>query len=228
MGRIPPVDARTVVDLGCGTGDLTATLLGRWPAANVVGVDSSPEMIASAQNPGVTFELADLAVWAPAAPVDVLVSNAALQWVPDHPALVPRLAEQVAPGGVLAFQVPGNFGAPSHVLLREAASRHGVGHVPREAPVLEPSDYAVLLADRGWSVDAWETTYVHVLEGPDAVLRWVSGTALRPVLAALPDDAAREAFTADYGAALRAAYPEREWGTPFPFRRLFVVAQRPA
>ena len=217
-----------MADLGCGSGELTATLLDRWPDAAVVGVDSSPEMIAAAAAPGVRFELADLATWTPPAPVDLLVSNAALQWVPDHPVLVPRLAGSVAPGGVLAFQVPGNFAAPSHVLLREAASRHGVGDVPRAAPVLDPTAYAELLAGLGWAVDAWETTYVHVLAGDDAVLRWVTGTALRPVLAALPDDAAREALTADYGAMLRAAYPPRPWGTPFPFRRIFVVAHRPA
>ncbi len=226
------VDARTVVDLGSGPGHLTALLHARWPDASVTGVDSSPAMVERARReaaaPWVRYELADLRTWEPAAPADLVVSNATLQWVPGHLDLLPRLAGSVAPGGALAFSVPGNHDAPSHRLLREVAARppyarYAAG-VDRPA-AHDPDVYLDALADPGWAVDAWETTYLHVLHGPDPVLRWISATGARPVLQALPDDV-RPAFVEEYGAALRAAYPERGYGTPLPFRRVFVVATR--
>ena len=237
LARVRAETPRTVVDLGCGPGPLTRSLADRWPTARVTGVDSSPEMVAAAQacvGPRVGFVLADLAdldAWRPPAPVDVLVSNAALQWVPDHRGLLPRLVETLAPGGWLAFQVPGNQDAPSHRALREVAARapfaeHTAG-VDRIA-VAEPAAYLADLAapdGPGCRVDAWETTYLHVLAGPDPVLHWLEGTGARPYLEALPE-ALRPAFVAALGERLAAAYPSRPWGTVLPFRRLFVVAQR--
>ncbi|GAB3665495.1 methyltransferase domain-containing protein [Actinocorallia lasiicapitis] len=214
----------TVVDLGCGSGELTATLAGRWPAANVLGVDSSTSMIEKARAhaaPGLDFETGDLTAWRPAAPVDVIVSNAAFQWVPSHVELLPRWAKYLTPGGVLAFQVPGNFAAPSHELLRATCADHGIADALRWRPVLEPAGYQEILTGLGLRVDAWETTYSQLLHGPDPVLEWMKGTALRPVLAALDDPAD---FLADYAARLRAAYPPTAHGTVFPFRRIFVVA----
>ncbi len=233
---------RRVVDLGCGPGHLTALMAERWPQAAVHGLDSSPEMIETARReaprcPRLTFEVADLRSWRPQEPVDLIVSNATLQWVPDHLALLPHLLAQLAPGGTLAFQVPGNEQAPSTLLRRELARD------PRFAPYLrgvaeiaahDPDVYLEHLAPAvaatggaGAGVDVWETTYLHVLAGEDPVYTWFSATGARPMLLALPDDgedSPRRRFAAELRAALRTAYPASELGTVLPFRRVFVVA----
>jgi trans-aconitate 2-methyltransferase len=232
VGRVRAVDPLGVVDLGCGSGELTATLAGRWPAASVEGIDGSAEMIKAAvrhATPGLRFSVGDVADWSPEGRVDVIVSNAVLQWVPTHCDLLPRWVGWLDPGGWLAFQVPGNFDAPSHTIMRELCVsprwRDRLGAVLRSHPVLDPAGYLDLLAGQGCRVDAWETTYTQLLPGDDPVLEWVKGTALRPVLGAL--DAAEAArFTREYAARLREAYPRMSYGTPFPFRRIFVVAQR--
>lgn len=201
-----------VVDLGCGTGALTASLAERWPDAEVLGVDSSRAMLEQAApltSPRLRFELADVAAWQPGGPVDVLVTNATLQWVPGHLDLLRRWVAALAPGGVLALQVPANFDAPSHRLMRELAESaefapHLVGVLRGSESVAEPAQYAELLAEAGCAVDVWETTYLHVLPGEDAVLEWVRGTGLRPVLDVLDADASR-AFVDQYGARLRTA-----------------------
>jgi trans-aconitate 2-methyltransferase len=228
--RIAADAPHTVVDLGCGSGELTVTLAQRWPEALVRGIDASPQMIAQAPTDGtVAFSVGDARELS-AVGVDVLVSNAALQWVPEHRELLTRWAGELAPGGWLAFQVPANFNAASHVLMRELAESgpwrdrlHGVlrGGESTDPPLA----YLELLGGRGMDVDAWQTEYIHVLDGADPVLEWVRGTGLRPVLGALSaDDATR--FSAEYGAALREAYPRRAFGTALPFLRTFVVAQR--
>jgi trans-aconitate 2-methyltransferase len=244
LAAIAVAEPRTVVDLGCGTGTSTRLLAARWPAADVLGTDSSPEMIEAAQAeqraqaesarptaPTIRYEVADAATWTPAAPVDVWFSNAMLQWLPGHLELLPRWLAGINPGGALAFQVPGNFDAPHHVLLREFATspawRDRLGHIAtRREYVHTPATYADALAAAGARPDVWETTYVHRLTGDNPVLTWTSGTALRPVLAALAGDpAASEAFLAEYGEAVRAAYPVGQDGvTTFPFRRIFAVA----
>jgi trans-aconitate 2-methyltransferase len=236
LGRVRAERPARVVDLGCGTGDLTATLLDRWPAAHVRGVDSSPAMLAEAAGravPGrLSFALGAIEDWQPERPVDVLVSNAALHWVPDHRALLVRLVEALAPAGWLAVQMPANFDSPTHTELRALAGspswRDRLGAaVQRDWPVLEPRAYLDLLAGSGRVVDVWETTYLHVLQGADPVLEWVRGTALRPVLALLASDpAAQTEFLAEYGRRLRSAYPPAPHGTVLPFRRIFVVARR--
>jgi trans-aconitate 2-methyltransferase len=233
LARVMHPEPREIVDLGCGPGTTTARLLDRWPGAHVLGVDSSAEMIAHAQAravPGrLEFRQGDLREWTPDRPVDVLVTSATLQWVPDHESLFPGLVESLAPGGVFAFQVPGNFAEPSHTLLYELARSDRweaqLGHLVRAAPVLEPSAYLSALLEAGAEADVWETTYFQVLHDPDAVLEWVRGTALRPFLAALdiPDQAGE--FVRAYRAGLRAAYPgDTEGRTVFPFRRIFAVA----
>ncbi|GAB3997676.1 trans-aconitate 2-methyltransferase [Nocardioides marmoraquaticus] len=233
LARVGAVEPATVVDLGCGPGTLTRLLAERWPAAQVLGVDSSPEMVARAEPTSrLAFEVGDLRDWEPDAPVDVLLTNATLQWVPDHLDLLPRLLDRVAPGGWFAMQVPGNFAAPSHALLHQLAAE-----APYDAHVREverpsshdPATYLRTLRDLGCEVDAWETTYLHVLpaaDDPDPVFGWVSGTGARPVLQALPDDL-RPGFEATYRARLRAAYPERDGVVVLPFRRVFAVARRP-
>jgi trans-aconitate 2-methyltransferase len=223
-----------VADLGCGPGNLTAALAARWPAARVLGVDSSPEMIeaaraeAGAQAGRLAFELADIRTWQPDQPVDVITCNAVLQWIPGHQELLASWVRWLVPGGWLAFQLPGNFDQPSHTILRELAS------APRWRPLLdgaqlnrqagEPVDYLALLAGAGCAVDAWETTYLHVLPGEDAVVDWYQGSGLRPVLAVLPPAPAGE-FLAEYRERIRAAYPPAPYGTVLPFRRVFVVAR---
>ncbi|GAA1023367.1 putative trans-aconitate methyltransferase [Acrocarpospora pleiomorpha] len=227
VSRIGAEHPRQVVDLGCGTGELTVHLAQRWPDADLSGVDSSPEMLSKAP-PGARFEVLDARAWKPAEPVDVIVSNALLQWIPEHRELITRwMAEDLAPGGWLAFQVPGNFDFPSHVLIRDlcqsAAWRDELGDLVRHAPVGDPGEYLDLLG--GNEVDAWETTYQHVLQGEDAVLTWVRATALRPMLGRLTPDRQDE-FLAEAGRLLGEAYPRRSYGTPFPFRRIFVVARK--
>ncbi|WP_228636808.1 trans-aconitate 2-methyltransferase [Microtetraspora sp. AC03309] len=218
-----------VVDLGCGTGELTAELARRWPTATVHGIDSSAAMIGKApRGERLEFEVADIRDWRPRRPADVIVSNAALQWIPEHRELLARWAQGLPAGGWLAFQVPGNFDAPSHALIRRLCRttwRDELGDLARDTPVGDPADYLDLLAGLGCTVDAWETTYVHVLPGDDAVLNWVRGTALRPMLARLGPDR-RADFLADCARLLGDAYPRRPYGTAFPFRRIFVVARK--
>ncbi len=245
VARIGAEAPRSVVDLGCGAGDLTASLARRWPTATVHGIDSSPQMLeraaAEATAPDLagrlTFAEGDLAAWQPEVPVDVIVTNAALQWVPGHLDLLTEWVDGLAPGGWLALQVPGNFDALSHVLMRDLATEprfaERLAGVLRGADsVAEPAEYAQLLAETGCTVDAWETTYAQVLDpggdhGDDAVLAWVTGTGLRPVLTALEaEPVVREQFRAEYAARLRRAYPRHRWGTLFPFRRVFCVAHR--
>jgi trans-aconitate 2-methyltransferase len=229
IARIDAEAPRRVVDLGCGPGNLTGLLAKRWPEADVLGVDSSPEMIERAQAPGVRFAVGDLREWVSeeSERVDVLVSNATLQWVPDHLELLPRLVERVNPGGWFAFQVPGNFDEPSHTIRQELAAEdrfaaHTAGVAVPDSH--DPATYLEALAAAGCAVDAWETTYLHVLTGDDPVFAWVSGTGARPTLEALPPGL-REEFEEEFRARLRAAYPPHEYGVVLPFRRVFVVAR---
>jgi trans-aconitate 2-methyltransferase len=230
IARVRAESPQYVVDLGCGPGQLTAALAQRWPAATVTGLDSSPDMIERATElarPGLTFSLADARRWHPPAPVDVLVSNATLQWVPDHRQLLPRLVASLAAGGWLAVQVPGNFDEPSHRLLHELAAdpRFAAAATGVERPdAYDAATYLADLSELGCRVEAWETTYLHVLTGPDPVFRWISGTGARPVLQALAEPQRAE-FAAEYRAMLRQAYPAHPYGTVLPFRRVFVVAQ---
>jgi len=222
-----------VVDLGCGPGNLTTLLRARWAEAEIRGLDSSPEMIAKAQgvDPSITFEVADLRTWARGGdPVDVLVSNATLQWVPGHLDLLSDLVGRVRPGGWLAFQVPGNFDEPSHTIRTALAAEEPYAAYTRDVAVPSSHDPAVYLdrlTDVGCTVDAWETTYLHVLDGPDPVFTWVSGTGARPTLQALPDEL-RPGFEEEFRRRLRAAYPETRGRVVLPFRRIFVVARVPA
>lgn len=224
----------SVTDLGCGSGELTATLAQRWPDATISGLDSSPDMIERAnehQSEHLSFELARAEDFS-ATGVDVLISNALLQWVPDHLALLSRWADELPAGGWLALQVPANFDSPSHRLMRELASaprwRDTLDGVLRHADaVAEPAEYLTTLINAGLRVDAWQTSYLHVLSGEDPVLDWVRGTGLRPVLQALENNADRAEYEAEYASLLRQAYPTRGDVTVFPFLRTFVVASKP-
>jgi len=239
ISRIGATDPQNVADIGCGPGELTVDLSRRWPDSDVVGVDSSAEMIAAADEVLATaraellrlrFEHMDARDWKPAGPVDVIVSNAMLQWIPDHESLLVKWVDYVADGGWLAFQVPANHDEPTHRLIRELARTERwsdqLSAVALTRQAANPADYLDLLTGAGCVVDAWETTYLHVLTGEDPVLRWISGTGLRPVITSL-EGAEREEFLAEYGALLRQAYPAASYGTAFPFRRVFAVARKP-
>jgi trans-aconitate 2-methyltransferase len=234
LAQVQQSEARFIADLGCGTGGLTRTLAERWPSARVVGVDSSAEMLAQAlplTTPGrLEFVLADLADWCPAESVDLLVSNAALQWVSDHHAVLSRLAGMLSPPGTLAVQMPNRFQTPTQVAVEEtsadprwASALTGVG-LHRES-VLPISWYVHLLHDLGFRVNAWETTYIHVLSGENPVLEWLKGTGLRPLLGRLGSEEGKE-FLQALGGRLKAAYPPRGSITLLPMPRLFFVASR--
>lgn len=232
--RLGNLTVTSAVDLGCGGGELTRLFLKRWRGARVVGLDSSAEMLAQAALyavPGqLTFEQGAIEHWQPEAPVDLLFSNAALQWVPDHPTLIPRLAQTVARKGVLAVQMPDNFDAPSHRAIGEVASdpawRDHLGGLGRRPGIQPLVWYVQTLLGLGFKVDAWATEYYHVLAGENAALEWVKGTALRPHLARLPTPELQQAFLEAVGEKLRKAYPAGEGGTLFPFRRIFFIATR--
>ena len=229
VARVGASSPRRVVDLGCGPGSYTALLADRWPSAEILGIDSSPDMIAATPaGERLSFRVGDVTEWDPAG-TDVIVSNATLQWVPTHRELVSRWAAALPAGGWLAFQVPGNFDSFSHTLMRSlAGSRRwapSLTGILRHDAVGTPEEYAQLLLAAGLRADVWETTYVHVLSGADPVLEWLRGTGLRPIMTALPP-AAYAQFEEEFAAQLRQAYPPTEHGTLFPFRRIFAVGSR--
>jgi trans-aconitate 2-methyltransferase len=233
VARIPVREPHDVVDLGCGPGTATAALAERWHDARVVGIDHAPEMLLRAASlarpPRLRFEYGDIATFE-AAPhsLDVIFSNAALHWVRGHLDLLGRWLGFLRPNGVLAFQVPGNFSAPSHALLSQLAEtpafRARLRGVQGLVEVVAPERYLTRLRELGALADVWTTTYFHVLSGADPVLRWVKGSILRPYLDALGPEAGEE-LTAAYAEALRSAYPVGPSGeTVLEFRRVFVVA----
>lgn len=232
LGRIPLATPGRVYDLGCGAGNVSTVLRQRWPEADITGFDSSPQMLERAREaePSVTFELADLSDWQPAQTPDLIYSNAALHWLPDHDELFPRLFAGLDSGGVLAVQMPRNFSAPSHTnieaTINDGPWRDRLLPMWRAAPVAEPAVYHRLLAAGAASLDIFEVDYLQCLSGDDPVKEWTKGTWLKPFLEALPPGES-EAFEEAYAARLRLAYPmEAEGGTLFPFRRLFIVAVR--
>jgi trans-aconitate 2-methyltransferase len=232
LARIALDAPARVVDLGCGPGNSTALLAARWPQADLEGVDSSPEMLEEAKQSGVNahWSEADIAQWNPPATYDVIFSNATFQWIPDHKTLLPRLMSHVAEAGAFAFQVPRNFDEPCHTLIHDVA-RTGpwadkLKGVRDWWNVLAPEVYFGILETVASAVDIWETTYVQVLDGEDAVYRWMSGTGLRPFANAL-EGQQRDAFLDEYRRRVAAAYPQRKSGkTLYPFQRLFCVARR--
>jgi len=237
IGRIPLSSPASIVDLGCGPGNVTLRLARRWPDARITGVDNAPQMLAEARrlqapggcHSGLYWVEADIAVWTPDPAPDLVFSNAALQWLGGHATLFPRLFSAVAPGGILAVQMPANQTAPSHRLMADCA-RAGPW-ADRLVPLLRPDPvapaafYYDLLAPRAAGIDIWETEYLQVLEGEDPVVSFVCGTGLKPLCDALAEPE-RGAFLALYAERIWAAYPRRADGrTLFPFRRLFIVAR---
>jgi trans-aconitate 2-methyltransferase len=232
INRVPLDAPARIVDLGCGTGNVTARLAERWSGATVIGVDSSQEMLKVAREKyrAIAWQEADLSNWEAERPVELVYSNAALHWIGEHAQLFPRLIEQVLPGGVLAVQMPRNFAAPSHAICAELASsarwRSKLGQLVKPAPVAEPGVYYDLLRPRTSALEIWETEYVQPLEGERPVLEWIKGSWLRPFLGQLSADEAL-AFEDSYAERVAIAYPRRADGiTLLPFRRLFIIGRR--
>jgi trans-aconitate 2-methyltransferase len=225
--RIEVHAPRTVIDLGCGPGNSTAVLAARWPDAAIAGLDNSAAMLESARRdyPSLTWVERSMVEWVdePGPAYDVVFSNAALQWAPDHAALFPKLLGR---SEVLAVQMPAAGNAPAQRLIREIAARR-IAQPVADWHTHDPGFYYDVLAPLCGRLDLWETEYVHVLDGPEAIVEWYRGTGLRPFLSALPDDSARAAFLAEYLDAIRPYYPRRPDGNVlFPFRRLFLLAIR--
>jgi len=241
IGRIPLAAPRAIVDLGCGAGNVTRLLAERWPEAEITGVDRSAAMLVAARESTrgdrrFAWIEAELATWQPgrdAARPDVLFSNAALHWLDDHSTLFPRLLAAVAADGVLAVQMPCNFGAPSHVALRAVATgarwRGRLAPLVRPSPVAAAADYFRWLAPYAATLDLWDTEYLHVLvptgDGEHPVVAWTIGTALTPFFSVL-DAEAQQAFLTDYRRLVARDYPpEAEGRVLFPFRRRFLIAR---
>ncbi len=242
MARIGDLPPGPLYDIGCGAGQHARALADRWPDRPVFGLDSSPQMLAAARaarngaagDSRVQWVQADAGTWqAPPPAPALLFSNAALQWLDGHQALLTRLFDMLAPGGVLAVQMPRNDASPSQVLLREVAAQGPWAEVLKGARLLKPlgtpdTYYGWLAAAGARQIDLWESHYVHVLQGDDPVFDWVKSTSLRPVLERL-SCALLDGYVNELKARLRTAYPRRTDGTTlFPFRRLFFVCRRPA
>ena len=235
LSRVELASPTRIVDLGCGTGTATALLARRWPDAEVVGLDSSPEMLqraaAMAELPAnLHFEQHDIATWMPGRDDSLIVTNAALQWLPDHISVMPQWLEALRAGAWFAMQVPHSGPLASHQLLtrmvRSDRWREQLAEGIRAGgTVAPPADYLELMLSSGLDAQVWETEYLHVLTGTDPVLTWVRGTSLRPVLARLSADDA-ELFEQQYSALLREAYPRSAYGTVYPFRRIFAVGRK--
>lgn len=228
LARVPLKEVASAADLGCGTGNSTELLVARWPGVRTVGVDTSPDMLKLARqaHPDWHWEEAAIEKWKAKEPLDVLFSNAALHWVVDHGKVFPRLLGQVRSGGVLAVQIPRNFGAPSHHLMRVAGEPWADRLPVQPAWSGEPGFYYDLLAPLSTTLDLWETEYQHVMDSVESILHWVRGSALRPYLEAL-EEADRPIYEASYLELIKEAYPPQTDGKVLlPFRRLFLVAVR--
>lgn len=234
LAAVPTQDVRRAVDLGCGPGNSTEVLMQRFPGAEVAGVDNSDDMIAAARQrlPQVPFTLAGIEDWQPAAPVDVILANAVLQWVPDHRKVLPELIGKLAPGGSLAVQMPDSLDEPAHRLMREVAAAGPWAAKLADAAnartgLFTPTEYYAMLRPHAARVDVWLTVYHHPLAaGPSAIVEWFKGSGLRPFVQAL-DEAERADYLARYQEAVAQAYPTLPDGSVLlPFPRLFIVATR--
>jgi trans-aconitate 2-methyltransferase len=231
LAQVPLRQARRVVDLGCGPGNSTELLIERFPDAEVIGLDSSPDMLRQARGrlPGRTFVEADIATWKPEPDTDLLFANAVFQWVPDHTVVLHRLLAALPSGGVLAVQMPDNTDEPALALMREVG-RSGpwaaelAGAAREDLP--RPGAYYDLFKPLAGHVDIWHTHYQHVLENAGAIVEWFKGSALRPFLAPL-DAETRAKFLAVYTAEIARAYPAQYDGRVLlRFPRLFFVVAR--
>jgi trans-aconitate 2-methyltransferase len=236
LAAVPPVAARSALDLGCGPGNSTEVLVARFPGARASGIDSASDMIAAARTrlPAVRFEKADIRAWietAPPASESVILANAVLHWLPDHETLFPALAGKLEAGGCLAAQMPDNLLEPAQIAMREIAAagpwRDKLAKLGEVRTSIQPADWYHRLLRRHCSrVDVWRTTYYHPLAGAAAIVEWFKGSGLRPFLEALSPDEQSD-YLARYLTRIEQCYPPSEDGTVLlPFPRLFIVAIR--
>jgi trans-aconitate 2-methyltransferase len=223
------LDPRRIIDLGCGPGNSTQVLAERWPDAEITGLDSSAETIAKARSEcaGRRWIAAEISEWAErtADRYDLVFSNAALQWVGDHPGLFPLLLSHVEKGGALAVQMPGNWDAAAHRLMRNIAAQFPATEAAREWFTHSLGFYYDVFAPHAARIDLWATEYIHVMDSAEGIVEWYKGTGMRPFLDALTSEEERERFLALYLDAISEAYPPRTGGQVlFPFRRVFMVA----
>jgi trans-aconitate 2-methyltransferase len=231
LAQLDDISPKTVVDLGCGTGELTAELAKRWPQAQVIGIDNSPEMIAKSAafaTANLSFQQGSMEEWQPSQQVDLLFSNAAYHWLRNHEEQIVQLANLVAPAGTFAFHAPNQFAEPSHAIIQDVRNspewKPLIGSERSEGYVAKPEWYLQTLTQLGYKPRVWESIYYQMLQGDDAALEWVKGTALRPLLAKLMPEQ-QERFLAQCRPLFAKAYPKTDGGTLFPYRRLFVVAR---
>jgi trans-aconitate 2-methyltransferase len=232
LSRVDLTEPVYIYDLGCGPGNSTVLLKGRWPDAHVVGIDNSESMLASARKdyPDIEFLAQDIAAWSPNKPADIIFSNAAFQWLPDHEKLLPQLASHLKPGGVLAMQMPHNQERPTHTSMRAVALEHNwsvdLRRVQQIQPILDARIYYDVLNPYMHDIDIWETEYFHIMDSVDAIVEWFKGTGLRPFLEALGKDEQQE-FLNRYAARLKAHFkPQTDGKVLLPFPRLFLVARK--
>jgi trans-aconitate 2-methyltransferase len=233
LAQVPLRSARRVFDLGCGPANSTELLIERFPDAEVIGLDSSANMLTQARErlPGGVFMQADLTTWTPQEPTDLLFANAVFQWVPNHEAVLPRLLQALPEGGVLAVQMPDNTDEPCLALMREVASKGPWAATLTKANAARdelprPGAYYDLLRPLCANIDIWHTVYNHVMDGPEGIVEWFKGSALRPFLSAL-DPEMQAGFLAAYTAEIARSYPARFDGRVLlRFPRLFIVAAR--
>ena len=231
--RIEADKPRRIIDLGCGPGNSTAVLRSRWPTAELTGLDSDEEMLLAARQsyPTVHWIQGDAVAWQSTSNFDVVFSNALLQWLPDHAAVIARWFAAIKPGGALAVQIPVNFKSPVHQHILEVADdprwKDLTGSTRRALYASEPNDYYDILSPLTNQFDLWVTEFCHVLAGPEKIVDWMRGTGLRPFLSVLPSDDERRIFEAEFLDKVTASYPRQSDGKViFPFRRLFFIAYR--
>jgi trans-aconitate 2-methyltransferase len=229
IGQIALDHPSTIIDLGCGPGNVTDFLMKRWPNADVKGLDHSADMLEQARQSYdyISWVKGDVTTWVAKPPFDLIFSNACLHWFGGHDLLFPHILDQLNSGGVLAVQMPNNFAAPTHQLIRDCLDDMGRGDLAPNFPVHAPEFYYDLLSQKCSSLNIWGTEYIHILEGENPVYEWMSGAALRPVLDALASSPDLGDFLKDYGARIQRAYPRRGDGkTVMAFKRFFLVAQK--
>ncbi|WP_112832632.1 trans-aconitate 2-methyltransferase [Ensifer sp.] len=231
LAQVPDLPSGPAFDLGCGPGNSTELIHQRFPDATLSGLDSDDNMLLAAAKrlPGLTFEKADLATWAPPKGASLFYGNAVFQWLPNHLDILERLTASLAPGGTLAVQMPDNVDQATHLLMEETARSAAfadafAGRTIRRNPLPAPSAYVERLSKHAAHIEVWHTIYYHRLANAEAIVEWVKGTGLRPYLDALPPER-RDAFSSAYTDRIREAYPALSDGRVLlRFPRFFVVA----
>lgn len=233
ISRVNLADPRRIIDLGCGPGNSTAILRQHWADSDITGLDNSAEMIAAATKayPAEKWILGNAASWIADKPFNLVFSNAALQWLPDHESLFPHLMSQVALGGALAIQIPAHYQSPLHLLTLEVSQQRSWSdkmELPRNALTKKtPAFYYEILQPLSAKLEIWETEYYHILDSPEDIVEWFRGTGLRPFLEALQTEEQKKHFEQLLLDGITLAYPRQKDGRVlFPFRRLFVIAYR--